>query len=69
MLIKFKSNIKCASCIEKVTGPLNKVAGEGNWEVDLSSPMRVLSLKSSPPEDLLRIELEKVGYKIERIET
>lgn len=33
--LKFKTNINCGGCIEKVTPFLNEVAGEGHWTLTL----------------------------------
>lgn len=40
--LKFKTNIKCEGCKQKVTPYLNKLKGIKNWEVDLSNSDRVL---------------------------
>jgi copper chaperone CopZ len=34
--IELKTNIMCVACVAKVTPGLNKIAGEGNWKVDMS---------------------------------
>lgn len=42
--IKFKTNIKCAGCIAKNTPFLNEAVGEDNWEVDVQSPDKILTV-------------------------
>ncbi|MES2374505.1 MAG: heavy metal-associated domain-containing protein [Bacteroidota bacterium] len=42
--IKFKTNIKCAGCIAKNTPFLNGAVGEDNWEVDVQSPDKILTV-------------------------
>jgi copper chaperone len=62
----FKTNIKCAACVEKVTPGLNETVGEGNWKVDISNPEKVLTVEGEINEAKLKEALQKVGYKAER---
>ena len=50
MQVKFKTNIKCVGCIQTVTPFLDKVEGLEQWEVDLTSPDRVLTIKAETAE-------------------
>lgn len=63
--LKFKSNIKCAACVAKVTPALDGTEGVEKWEVDLSSPDRILTVQSSLSGPKVREALEKVGYSAE----
>jgi len=64
--LKFKSNIKCAACVANVTPALNETEGIEKWEVDLSSPDRILTVQSSSlSAPKVREALEKVGYSAE----
>jgi copper chaperone len=65
--IKFKTNIKCAGCIEKVTPGLNETAGAGHWEVDISKPEKILTVDSNVDEIRMKEALQKVGYNAERL--
>lgn len=66
--LKFKSTIKCAACIATVTPFLNTVDGIEKWEVDLSSPDRVLTVESNGATAAqVSTALEKAGYKAEAI--
>jgi len=67
MVSKFKTNIKCSACVEKVTTPLNETAGEGKWRVDLTNPSRTLTVEGAIDETKMKAALEKVGYKAERL--
>jgi len=67
METKFKTNIKCAACIEKVTPELNDTVGQENWSVDLGSPDRILSVKGEVDQEQLKSALTKVGYKAEPV--
>jgi len=66
MALKFKTNINCGGCIEKVTPPLNATVGEGNWEVDTSSKDRILTIKNETISAQQVIDaLKIVNYKAE----
>lgn len=66
---KFKTNIKCSACVEKVTAPLNETIGEGKWEVDLQDPKRTLTITVEASASDINRALNKVGYKAEAIES
>ena len=63
---QFKTNIKCAACVEKVTPILNTKVGIGKWKVDLAHPERILSLVEPVEEQALAEALLKVGYHAEK---
>lgn len=63
--LKFKTNIKCAACVAKVTAALNETAGENNWSVDIQNPAKILSIESEAKVEDVRSALEKVGYRAE----
>jgi copper chaperone len=65
--LKFKTNIKCAGCIEKVTPGLNDTVGSGHWEVDISKPDKILTVDANIDEARMQEALKKVGYKAERL--
>ncbi|MEN3324961.1 hypothetical protein VP395_14575 [Mariniflexile soesokkakense] len=45
--LKFKTNIKCSGCITKATPTLDEKLGKGNWEVDLFTLKKTLTVTSS----------------------
>ncbi|WP_212005037.1 heavy-metal-associated domain-containing protein [Chitinophaga sp. HK235] len=66
--VQFKTNIKCSGCIEKVTPGLNATAGADNWEVDLLSPDKVLTISAHEVDAAaIRQAIESAGYKAENI--
>ncbi len=66
--MRFKTNIKCSGCEEKVTPVLNKIAGEHNWKVDLQTPEKLLTVQAAPEKERDIIDaLSEVGYKAEPI--
>lgn len=66
--MKFKTNVMCGACIDKVTPHLNRVVGEGNWEVDTRDPKKILTVKndSVSSTDVVNA-LTEAGYKSEVI--
>lgn len=66
--MKFKTNIMCTSCIEKVTPVLNKVSGEGNWDVQTNDRKKILTINSEKHNEQEIINsLQEIGYKAERV--
>lgn len=66
--VQFKTNIKCSGCIATVTPELNKTAGENNWEVDLQSPDKLLTVSVEESNEAnIQKAVEKAGYKAEKI--
>lgn len=65
--LKFKTNIKCSGCIAKVTPLLNETVGEGNWEVDLNNPAKVLTISVDANEEHVKEAVEKAGYTADKL--
>lgn len=66
--IQFKTNLKCSGCIATVTPVLNEIAGKDNWEVDLQSPDKLLTVatdKASKEE--IQQAVKKAGYEAEAL--
>ena len=64
---KFKTTIKCSGCVDKVTPYLNEAVGAGNWEVDLNSLVKVLTVHNDTDESKVIEAMEKAGYRAEEI--
>ncbi|HUP10997.1 MAG TPA: heavy-metal-associated domain-containing protein [Niastella sp.] len=67
--IKFKTTIKCSGCVATVTPGLNEAVGASNWQVDLQTPDRVLTVNTSDKnkeQDVIK-KLQEAGYKAEKI--
>jgi copper chaperone CopZ len=62
---QFKTNIKCAACVEKVRSALNSSVGQDQWSVDLQSPARILSIPEEVSTAQVVSALEAVGYQAE----
>jgi copper chaperone len=67
--VKFKTNIKCSGCIATVTPALNELVGQNNWEVDLQSPDKILTIsKDEINKQEIKQAVEKAGYKAEAVD-
>jgi copper chaperone CopZ len=64
---KFKTNIKCSACVEKVTPYLNEAVGADQWNVDLASPQRILTVSGAASESEVAESLRKAGYTAEKV--
>lgn len=63
---QFKTNINCSGCVTKVTPFLDDITGINQWEVDVTSRDKVLTVKSDGISEQEVIEIvEKSGFKIE----
>lgn len=69
-ILKFKTNIKCTGCLAKVTPGLNGAVGEENWELDLQSTDKVLTVTPEEGVDdqtIIKAILE-AGYAAEKLD-
>ncbi len=65
--LKFKTNIKCTSCVAKVTPFLNDENGIEKWDVDISNPEKILTVETdSTNSDKIIEAIEKAGFKAEK---
>lgn len=64
----FKTNIKCAACVEKVREALDETVGKNQWEIDLQNPDRLLQVPQEVQVPQLIAALKAVGYGAEKIQ-
>ncbi len=65
--IQFKTNIKCTGCLAQVSPALNETAGKDNWQVNLESPDKILTVNTDlNPEELIDA-VKSAGYTAEKI--
>ncbi|QLH47764.1 MAG: heavy-metal-associated domain-containing protein [Bacteroidota bacterium] len=64
--LKFKTNINCSGCVEKVTPFLNDANGICHWDVDTANKDKILSVHSEgiTEEDVIQ-KVQDAGFKIE----
>ena len=65
--VNFKTNIKCSGCVAQVTPELNKVIGEGNWQVDVSSPDKLLKVNNGSAIPGILEAVRRARFKAEQI--
>lgn len=66
--LKFKTNIKCSSCVAKVTPFLDAEEGIKQWEVDTTTADKILTVETNGiTESEIKDAIEKSGYKIESV--
>jgi len=62
-IYQFKTNINCGGCIKAVTPFLEKAEAVEKWNVDISSPDKLLTVEThSLSADEVRSIVEKAGY-------
>ena len=60
----FKTNINCASCVQKVTETMDALVGEDNWSVDTDIPIKLLTVENeNVSDDAIIAALNGIGYK------
>jgi copper chaperone len=66
--LKFKSNIKCTGCINRVTPHLNTTKGIIKWTVDIFTPEKILTVEAENIDAKQVIEaVNKAGFTAEEI--
>ncbi len=66
--LQFKTNLKCEGCIAAITPVLNAYSPVSEWNVDLSDPDRILTVKGEAiSEDELTGKINAAGYTLTRI--
>jgi copper chaperone len=67
--LNFKTNIKCMGCVSQVTSALNEAVGVDNWEVDIHSADKKLTVKGNDFDAETVIHaVTKAGFKAEMVE-
>jgi copper chaperone len=65
---RFKTNINCGGCIEKVSPFLSGVEGILSWTVDTGNRDKILSVQvSGASKDLVVQRVKEAGFSIEEI--
>ena len=66
--MRFKTNLHCGGCLQAVTPGLNQLLGEGNWNIDLTTPEKLLEVYVDTIAENEVVEvLEKADYKAAKI--
>lgn len=65
---RFKTNINCGGCVEKVTPFLDKVEGIKSWKVDTNDADKILTVETEGAGEEQVVEaVKKAGFNIEVI--
>lgn len=68
MKIQFKTTIKCAGCLEKVTPFLNEQLTSEEWNVDIFTPSKILTVNSDKmTAEEVEEKVKQAGFQIEQI--
>lgn len=67
--LKFKTNIQCNGCLAKVTPHLNELSSITDWDIDLTTPSKTLTVKTTSPNAPNQIidTLKKAGFESNRV--
>ena len=67
--LTFITNIKCMGCVATVTPFLDAKLGQGNWEVDIHHPDKLLRVpkKSVLAEKEIIAAVQDAGYHAEKL--
>ncbi len=64
---RFKTNAKCSGCVDKIAAALNSVIKRDQWNLDLSTPEKILEITSDMSDaDIIKI-IQNAGFKAEII--
>ncbi|MBW7869003.1 MAG: cation transporter [Brumimicrobium sp.] len=66
--LKFKTSLSCGGCKNKITPGMDAIEGIDNWDVDLESADKILTVTSENDVEKEVINaVEKVGFVIEKV--
>lgn len=68
-ILKFKTNIKCTGCLSKVSPSLNEKIGQGNWDVDIMTLKKTLTVhvpEGVTPADVVQT-VKTAGFEAEQL--
>jgi copper chaperone CopZ len=66
-IAKYKTNLKCSGCVEKVKPYLDELLQETDWQVDLQDQNKTLTVKQPVDEVKVKSAFAKAGYKAEKL--
>jgi copper chaperone CopZ len=66
MIIKLKTNVKCAACVATITPGMDALKPT-SWFVDLTHPDRILQVEGDVSEENVKTALQRAGYSGESI--
>lgn len=64
---KFKTNAKCGGCVAKIEASLNKILPREQWNIDLGSADKTLTVTSDLPDNTIIRSVTEAGFNAEKI--
>lgn len=64
---KFKTNAKCDGCVACIADKLNEIVPREQWNIDLSTTDRVLTVTADVPDEKIIAVVVAAGYKAEKL--
>lgn len=65
---QFKTTIKCAGCLSKVTPFLNEKLSPEEWNVDLLTPSKILTVETDKMSaEEIEEKVKQAGFLAERL--
>lgn len=64
---KFKTTAKCSGCVAKIGEVLDKAVKHDQWNIDLSTPDRILTITSDLSDDRVIELVKEAGFKAEKL--
>ena len=64
---KFKTNAKCGGCVAQIAESLNKILPREQWDIDLNSADKILSVTSNQSDAVIKA-VSDAGFKAEKID-
>lgn len=66
-IMKFKTNVKCQGCVDRIAEIFTKNKEISSWEVDLTSDDKVLTVETSLSVSEIKWMLWAIWYIVENI--
>ena len=64
----FKTSIKCSGCIAKVTPFLNELLAPEEWNVDILTPAKLLTVTTDRATvEAIEAKVKQAGFEIEQL--
>lgn len=64
---KFKTNIKCMGCVAQFTPFIQDEEGVESWEVDITSPDKILTVKGDISAEEVRALVVEAGFEVKEV--
>lgn len=61
---RFKTNLRCGSCVATMKPILDREPGVDHWEVDIASPEKTLTVEGNASADKIKAALHRGGYEV-----